>query len=490
MALDTLITGANLDGAGNVKVSLSQVAANTGGVRIFSENDPAADYLKSPETSLDYRLRVGMDTLLFCDTFNANIQNTNLWSYALTTMTAIQATNAGYLTFGAVQGTASGHGCYMRSYQHLPLIGTAPLAIEFTFGQFGAALISGEQFACGLGTPATAGTLPTDGVWVSLTSAGLIGNIQYNGGTLVQTGILLPLSAFVVGTLYKIAIVIGEQEIEYWVNDVLEGEQAIPAANGQPFIAASQPIFMQKYCTGAVSNSNTIRISDITASLMDLQTVKPWAHQLAGQGGNSLNLQNGHIPVSTALMSTQAIGAITSGSSPQTPNTAGAGSNTTTPVTGLGGWGSTNMVAAAVTDFLMMAYQNPAPSNIVTGKNLYICGVKVNAINTGAAVATTPTVNLITLGYGATAATLVTVETGSFVTATTHAARRCQLGMQSVPVGAAIGTPYVNDINQTFTVPIVVRPGEWVELFFKTLVGTATASQTWTYNVIFDAYFE
>ena len=96
----------------------------------------------------------------------------------------------------------------------------------------------------------------------------------------------------------------------------------------------------------------------------------------------------------------------------------------------------------------------------------------------------------MTLGVGATAVTLATVDTASFATGTTHAARRVQLGMMSVPVGATIGTPYVNDINQTFTVPLVVRPGEVVEVFFKTLVGTATASQTWTYNIVFDAYFE
>jgi len=490
MALDTLITGANLDAAGNVKVSLTNTAANIGGVRLFSENDAVSNYLKSPETSSDYRLRVGVDTLLFTDTFNANIQNTSLWSYALVTLTAIQATNAGFLTFGAVQGTASGHGATMRTFQYFPLLGTAPLSTEFTFGQFGAALVAGEQYAMGLGVPAGVATLPTDGVFCTLSTAGLVGSLVYNGGSPVQTGILAPLSAFVVGTTYKLSIVVGETEIEYWLDDVLLGEQSIPAALGQPFIAASQPIFMMKYCNGAVSNTNTIRVCDVTVSLMDLATNKPWAHQLAGMNQNGLFLQNGHAPASTALLSTQAIGTVTSGSSPQVPNTVGAGSNSTPAVLGLGGWGMTNMVAAAVTDFIMMAYTNPAPSNIISGKNLYICGIRVNAINTGAIVGTTPTVNLITLGVGATLATLATVETGSFVTATTHAARRCQLGFMSVPVGAVIGAAYNNDINMAWTVPLMVRPGEIVEVFFKTLVGTATASQSWTYNVVFDSYWE
>ena len=88
-----------------------------------------------------------------------------------------------------------------------------------------------------------------------------------------------------------------------------------------------------KYNTGNVSNTNTIRVSDLTVSLMDIASNKSWEHQLAGMNQNGLYLQNGHAPASTALLSTQAIGTITTGSSPQTPNTAAAGSNTAAPVT-------------------------------------------------------------------------------------------------------------------------------------------------------------
>jgi hypothetical protein len=495
---------ANVDAAYNLNVTLPQVTTPAGleapqyvgASRFFSENDPGTvtgtAHLTSPETSEDYRLRVGVDTVLFTDTFNANIQNTSLWAYTFATMTAIQSTNAGFVTFGAVQGTTSAHGAFMRTFQHFPLIGTAPLSVEFTLGQFGAALVTNEEFVCGVGVPVSAVAVPLDGVWFRISSTGVTGVIRYNGGAVSEKtfGAGYDLNNLTVGELNKFTIVIGERIVEYWIDDVLLGLQDIPVSNGQPFIAASQPAFMMKYNTGNVSNTNTIRVSDVTVSLMDLATNKPWAHQLAAMNQNGLYLQNGHIPASTALLSTQAIGTITTGSSPQTPNTAAAGSNTAAPVTGLGGWGSTNMVAAAATDFLMMSYQNPVPSNIVSGKNLYICGVYIDCINTGAAVATTPTTNLITLGVGGTAASLQTVETASFATGTTHAPRRMQLGIVSAAVGTAIGAPYSPAINRTFTVPLVVRPGEFVVLFFKTLVGTATASQTWTYNVVFDSYWE
>jgi len=486
----------NMPGASSTGVDVGGGSANAGAVATFSENDPGtvtgARYVKSPETSADYRLRVGVDTVLFGDTFNANIQNTSLWSYTFATLTAIQSTNAGFVTFSAVQGTTSSHGAFMRTFQQFPLIGTAPLSVEFTLGQFGAALVTGEEFVFGIGLPVSAVAVPLDGVWFRISSTGITGVIRFNGGAVSEQtfGAGYPLSNLTVGTVYKFTIVIGEAEIEYWIDDVLIGEQAIPVAQGQPFIAASQPAFMMKYNTGNVSNTNTMRVSDVTISLMDLATNKRWEHQLAGMNQNGLFLQNGHIPASTALMSTQAIGTITTGSSPQTPNTAAAGSNTAAPVTGLGGWGATNMVAAAVTDFLMMAYTNPVPSNIISGKNLYICGVWIDCINTGAAVATTPTTNLITLAVGSTAVSLQTVETASFATGTTHAPRRMQLGIVTAAVGTAIGAAYTPAIARQFTVPLCVRPGEVVEVFFKTLVGTATASQTWTYNVLFDAYWE
>lgn len=486
----------NTPGVSSTGVDVGGGSANAGAVAAFSENDPGtvtgARYVKSSETSLDFRHRVGVDTLMFCHTFNANIQNTSLWAYTFNTLTAIQSTNAGFVTFSAVQGTTSSHGAFMRTWQHFPLYGTAPLSVEFTLGQFGAALVANEEFVFGVGSPVSATAVPLDGVWFRISSNGVTGVIRYNSGAVSEQtfGAGYPLSNLTVGTTYKFTLVIGEEVIEYWINDVLIGTQTIPVSQGQPFIAASQPAFMMKYNTGNVSNTNTMRVSDVTISLMDLATNKSWQHQLAGMNQNGLFLQNGTTPASTALLSTQAIGTITTGSSPLVPVAAGVGSNTTAPVTGLGGWGATNMVAAAATDFLMMAYQNPAATVLISGKNLYICGVYVDAINTGAAVATTATTNLITLGVGGTSASLQTVETASFATGTTHAPRRMQLGIMSAPVGTAIGAAYSPAINRQFTVPLCVRPGEFVVMFFKTLVGTATASQTWTYNVLFDAYWE
>jgi len=95
-----------------------------------------------------------------------------------------------------------------------------------------------------------------------------------------------------------------------------------------------------------------------------------------------------------------------------------------------------------------------------------------------------------TLAYGHTAVSLQTTESASFATATTHAPRRVCLGFQSAAVGTPIGGMYGPDIYMPFDSPIVVRPGEYVATMVKIVVGTATASQTFTYCVTFDGNFE
>lgn len=458
--------------------------ARVGAVRMFSENDPGTltgeATLKSPETSPDYRLRVGLDTVLLSETFNATAQNTATWSYTFATLTAAQP-GAGTVNFSTVQGTTSAHGAFMRTHQYFPVVGTAPLSVEVTSGMFTAALVAGEVWLFGLGLPTAATTEPTDGVFFRLTTAGMIGEIRYNGTT-TQTGVLRTLAQLTVGDLYKWSIVVGEQEVEYWQDDVLLGVLAMPAGNGQPFIQASLPAFLMKYNTGAVSNTNTMRVSDVTVSLLDVATNMPWAHQMALQG----------------LSAYQGINGGTMGTSASLPNataattvTGGALSQTVAIKTGLGGEAGVQAAAAGL-DGCVTAFQVPAPTINITGRNLVITGLRIDAVNIGAAVTTTATVLQWSLAFGATGLTIPSLaqgESASFANATTKAWRRIALGLQSWVVGAAIGTP-AEQITVKFDSPVVVHPGQWVATVAKFLVGTATASQVQWATITFDAHYE
>jgi hypothetical protein len=473
--------GAEVSSSGELSVALT----NNSKTRIFSENDDGTILgtatLRSPETSNDYRLRIGVDTMLFTETFNATAQNTSNWSYTFNTLTA-SLPGAGTLNFGTVQGTTSSHGAYMKTFQYFPVVGTAPLSLEFTQGLFTATLVANENVMFGLGNPTAATTEPTDGAWIRITTVGMVGEVRFNGTT-TTTSVMRSLAQLTVSTMFKTTIVVSEHSVYFWLDDVLIGTLNVPAGNGQPFIAGSLPVFMMKYNTGTVSNTNTWRVSDLTVSLMDLDTNLPYAHQQALAGLMAYQGQNG-----TTVGSTQATGTITTGSS--TNPTTAAGSNTAAASTGLGGVTVITAAAGANTDYIATSYQVPAATINITGRNLIITGVRISSINTGAAVVTTPTTLQWAIGYGHTAVSMQTAETGSFATGTTKTPRRIFLGFQSVPIAAAIGAVYAPDLVMDFqSAPIVVHPGEFINTHFKQLVGTATASQSITSIVTFTGYW-
>lgn len=482
----------NVDAGFNLATTLPQVTTvagvsapqYVGAARIFTENDPGTitgtPLLRSPETSEDYRLRVGVDTILFNDTFNYSAQNTAIWSYTLATLTATQP-GAGTVNFSTVQGTTNAHGAFMRTHQYFPIFGTCPLSVEGSFGQFTAALVANEVWLFGLGLPSAAVTPPTDGIWFMLSTAGLIGVSIFSGVT-TQTGTLLNLAAYTTGTIYKHAIVVGERVIEFWRDDILLGTLPAPAANGQLFQTSSLPMFMMKYNTGAVSNTNTMRMSDITISLMDLATNKPWAQQLATMGRMAYQGQSGGTMGTSALLPN---------ATAATTVTGAALSQTVALATGLGGQAGITATVAGV-DGLVTNFRVPIGGLNQTARNLIITGIRIDAVNIGAAVATTATTIQWSLAFGATGATipsLAQAETGSFVTATAKAWRRVPLGLQSWIVGAAIGAP-CEQITVNFGSPIVVHPGQWVGACCKFILGTATASQVIWAIVAFDAYYE
>jgi len=491
MALDSNIvgalsgTGADVDADRQVKVTTNSDPAKAGVAVLYLENDDGeltnTKYRKSGEVSPDYRLRVGVDSVLFHDVFNATTQNTANWRYIFNTLTAAQP-GAGTLNFSAVQGTTSAHGAFMHTRQYFPLVNTAPLAVEAYLGQFNAAMSSSEVFLLGLGLPSAATTGPTDGCWLKITSAGVFGVISFNG-TAVEDALdaALPLSALTVGSMYKLLIVVGEREVEFWFDDSLLGRIDLPAANGLPFLQGSLPLFMMKYNTGSVSNTNTMRVSRVGVSLMDVASSRNWGQQQCIMGLSAYQGQNGGTMGTSAALA-NATGATTV--------TGGALSQTTALVTGLGGQVGITATVPGV-DGWATAFTNPAPTINITGRNLVITGIHISSVNIGAAVLTTPTTLQWSIAFGGTQLnSLATAETGTFAASPTKAARRVGVGLQTWLVGALIGSQG-QELDQDFSeAPIVVAPGELVGAVGKFIQGTATASQVIWALVTFRGYYE
>ena len=485
-------TGAKVDTDGNAIVTFagySKTGVTVGGgpaagPATFMENDPGtvtgARYVRSPEVDEDYRLRVAHDHVMDKETFNYTNQNTGKHSHTFTTLTATVSAN-GLLT-NSGSGVATATGMTFGTFAEFPCAHAAAstycetnMALNVNVASIPSnAVIDVGLFRRGASTAFA----PTDGVYFRFSSAGITGVIN-NNGVETTTAFGDPLT-FLANENHLYTITITEKEAEFWVDGVRFGGIDVPLANAQLFRSASLPWSVRHANTGAVGAVLQATISDYTVSYGGpLVTAS-----LAQIGNRSLGSYQG---LSGGTMGSLVANMTNSLAFPTTA----AGSNTAANSTGLGGVGNVTAAAAAATDFILNSYQVPAGTTAVQGRRLVITGVRVSAVNLGAAVATTATTLLIGLAFGHTAVSLATNESASFTTATTKAPRRMPLGFMYWNTAAPIGaTPQNGDIVQTFANPIYVNPGEFIATTAKFVTGTATASQSIGYTVTFDYGWE
>lgn len=461
------------------ETDVSANPGNVGALRLFSENDPGSiigtPYLKSPETSPDFRLRAGVDTLLFQDNFNATAQNISQWKHTFATMTMTQS--AGFLNVNAAgTSTASGHQAFLQTWRHFPLLGTGPLSVEFK-AQFDRTPVVNEVFLMGLGI-AVAAAEAVDGVWFEYTSAGLVGCVRYNSGVTTKTGTLK--ASITVNTVDKYTIVVGQDEVEFWVDDVLYGELPIPVAQGQPFLSTSLPVFIQKYNNGTVGSSPNMiaKVAAVTVTLMDLASNMTWANQMASCGLGMQALNGGSATSPQVQWANTAL------------PTAAAATNTTAALGAfLGGLFQMNAPATSATDVIIASYQNPAGGVNQTPRTMKIRGIKVDCVNQVVAVATTATVFAVAVAWGGSSVTLAATESTSFQNNTTKLRRVQPIGVISFPVGAAVGAQ-ATGIQFDFEAPLVINPGEFIQVIAKIILGTATATETFLWVISPNLYHE
>lgn len=473
MALDTLITGANLDAGGNVKTALSQNPLYTGGVRLFSENDPGdilgTPSLRSPETSSDYRLRVGLDSVWDDDNFNYTAQNFNKHKYTSTTMTMTWA--GGFLNTNAIASAAAGNACQIQTYRHFPLQGAGGLYCEVAMALSNTP-VTNSNIDFGLFLPAATGaSIPLDGVYFRINSGGVIGVLNNNG---VETTVATTFSP-TINKVYKYNITVTDTGLEFWVDDVLYGEITRPVGAGSSMYAGSNPFSIRHHNTGIPSATISAKFANYTIGVADMDNLRLWASNKAGQGMSGVNYPSGGTAGGTAT-ATNVLNTV--------PGTVTLTASTAPATNALGGSFVFAAPAGTESDFPLFAFLNPAPTTSITGRNLVVRGVWVDTWNQVAAVATTPTIMQFSVATGSTASSLATVDG-----ATSRLPKRVHLGVQSYVVGAAIGFAAPR-IDANFDAPLVVEPGCYFHIILRIPVGTATATETFRGAVGVNAYWE
>ena len=465
---------ANVSSNNDLQVAVGLTAPEISGfVSVTAESDPGdvtgTRLVKNLELTDDFRLRVGTDQTFFNEYFPGTTVNGNIWNTLVSTMTLTQASN--FAILNAASSVASGAFAQLRTWRHMPAFMSFPVYCEIDL-QFSIAPQNNNIVEWGLGL-ATGVATPTDGAFfrvLSSTDFRCVINSAGSETTSVNLISYLPDPA----TTNDYLIVLSEKTCEFWINDVLVSILTRISNAGATTASMNLPLFIRNYNSNTTSSAQVVRVGYVNVSQGDMTTNKPWSHVMAGAGGMAYQAQTGAATLGTTA--NLANNAVISAPAAMTNTTAALGS-------GLGGQFVTSPTLTAVTDGIVSSYQVPAGSATVPGKSLYITGVRVQGAVT-TTLAGGPVIYAYSLAYGHTAVALNTVEANG----TVKAPRRVALGFETFPATAAAGV-IGGGVYMPFNSPVVVQPGEFVQLVAKN-VGTVTSAGVIVFLVSFDAYFE
>ena len=485
---------ANVSSTNELNVVTPQTEENAGFVQISSENDAGTitgvRYVTSPETSDDYRLRVGVDTTLFNVSFEGTTNSPNAHITSVVSgMTVGMA--GGFYSTNTGNNTTNSTYSILRTWKTFPLFGSFP-----TYGEFWLKEVLPFQTNTvsdwGFGFVATNAT-PTDGVYFRRISSGeLVAVLNNNGSEVVSQTIdttnlksrdgISPYSATKVN---HFVISVGADEIEYWINDVLVSTISIPTSTIYGTQSSSLPMFVRTFnaAAGTVIAGKQVSVGMLNASLGDMHTSKPWPHVICGLGGGAYQIQPGTASGSTVTRGAGGLGWPTS----NTARIAGTWTATSAPaLASLGGLWTTPAISTILSDndYPVFTYQNPAATTNVTGKTLYITGVRVGEAYVSAAASTNAIFLSYILAFGSSAA-----GTAGTDGATALATRGMCIGGHGFAATDTAGM-YKPGFEVTFHSPLVIQPGQYFNFVVRPFGTVASNTLVVTSSLSVNGYFE
>lgn len=476
----------NVDTAYNAQVNLPLTTPggvdvgggeeNAGFAAMTSESDQGSvtgvRRVFSPEVTADYRLRVGLDSTMFNEYFPGTVLNSSLWTAPVTTAT-VTVTN-GLLNLNAAASLASGAVARVTTYRSFPIYKSYSTAPSIQF-QFSAVPVPNSVHEWGMFI-ASGVTNPTEGVFMRINAAGELIAVVTNNGAEVTSGVLDFDALIGVGTTRTLLIYANTNEIVFWIDNIIVAVIPRPTAAGSIVQSHMLPVSFRSYNSATVTGTACLlKIGGVNVSLQDMNQSKAWSHIMAGAGGMSYQGQTGGTLGTTALYTNSLA-----------PGAGAAMTNTTAALgSGLGGQFSALPTLAANTDGIICSYQVPVGTSALPGKTLYITGVSVQGAVTTALVGNaTPVHYAYSLAFGHTSVSLATT-----VSATAKAPVRKPLGWETFAAAAAVGT-LGQGIQKDFDrAPVVVQPGEFIQVVAKN-VGAVTTTGVITFLVDIEGYWE
>lgn len=487
---------ANVDSNFNLQVNTPVTEGQAGFVALSSEVDAGSitgiRTQRALEVSPDYRLRVGTDTLLF----TTNFEGTNIARDKIqqndTTATAAQA--SGFLSLNSGGSITINQGCNIRTYRTFPVIASTMIHGHFIVReQNPTATNAVTEFGFGFVSGVTA--LPTDGIFFRRLSGGqLQGVCNFNGTEAGVTTINLNPTNVAnrsgVG-LYNSAevqhyiIYIHNDEVSFWVNDIMLGTIACPPNQSSLSSASSLPLFARVWNSGAASAARKLDLGALEVTLGELSSNKTWASQMSGMGNCSYQQPSGVSgPTVTRTAATNGYPASTVAKT-TTVWAANTGPGSGQPSDLGGRWLSPAMsTLVSETDYPVFSYLNPAGTATTPGKVLFITDIRVGETIATAAAATNTMILIFSIAVGSTGQSVATTEA-----ATTVAPRIMPIGSGFFSATAPIGTT-LPGFTVDLSTAIAVLPGTYFHFIVRP-VGTVTTNTLVVAGTLFvNGYFE
>jgi hypothetical protein len=486
----------DIDAYHQLKVVTPQTEISAGFASLSTEIDAGSILgsrdLKAIESSDDYRVRVGSDQTVFNATFEGSvILTTHFYSFATTTG-SVQAN--GVLTVNSAAIAAmitSGAAAYVRTWRTFPTFGTYPIYVDMWISIGGPLAVNAISEWGLLYLLNQATQQPIDGIFFRCISGGqLKGIITSNQIDITQITLdtrNVPsrdgYGLFKAEEINHYLIVVDNNIVKFWINDVLVGSIRCPSSQSQFSNASALPVGFRTVNTAVPSTIRQINVGCVNVGFGDQNTDKPWSHAMVGSGGGSYHLHVGNTPGPTVTRASASTGHPASA----TARTAGTWTATSAPaLNNLGGLWTSPAISTLTSDadYPVFAFQNPIGTAARPGKTLYITGVRIGDTVPSVGASTNPIFisYIVTVGSSASA-------TNTSDSATTVSGKSIVIGGHGFLATDAAGA-HKPGFNMEFTSPLVIPAGHFINLIvrpFGTVTGNTLVLRG---SVSFDGYFE
>lgn len=470
---------AEVTSTNQLKVKTPDTITDAGMSILVSQNDDGSfsdgiPVRRSPTTSTDLKLAVGLDTPVFDSSFTSVAQDSGIWKCFSTTMTITQG--GGLATFNASSLGTTTIGAQLQTWRYFSMVNNGGMRISIV-GSISNALPANQVIEMGWFPGGTPTVEPVEGIFFRLTSAGLIGIITYNGNE-TPTGILNS-TMIQPNEIVDFQLRINTDLVEFWADGRFLGRLFIPVANPQATMFGTLPICVMMRNSGTVTGPQQFRLGHVSVDYRDNQLAMPFDYQMAFMGLHGSQGTSGNVMGSTALYGNNLA-----------PGAGVVMTNTTAALgVGLGGQFAALPTLAANTDGVLCSYQVPVGTINIRPRVLVITGVRVQGVvTTVLAGNATPVIYALALAYGHTNVSAATTEGASFSNNTSKTPRRIPLGYETYPAAAALGTLGSTGVYMPFSSPIMVNPGEFVAILAKN-VGVVTTTGVITFLVTYDSHW-